>query len=61
MVNCLVGDPTTLDRIDIDIPLVTQLLAEQFPQWVKLPIRAVKPGGWDNKTFRLGEDIAFPG
>ncbi|MCG8367088.1 MAG: aminoglycoside phosphotransferase family protein [Pseudanabaenales cyanobacterium] len=59
MVNCLGGDPTTLDRIDIDIPLVTRLLAEQFPQWAKLPIRAVEPGGWDNKTFRLGEDMSL--
>ena len=47
------------DRIDIDIPLVTRLVAEQFPQWAKLSIRAVEPGGWDNKTFRLGEDLSL--
>ena len=46
-------------RIDIDIPLVTRLVAEQFPQWAKLTIRAVEPGGWDNKTFRLGEDMSL--
>ena len=49
----------SVDRIDIDIPLVTRLVAEQFPQWAKLPIRAVEPGGWDNKTFRLGEDMSL--
>ena len=49
-------------RMDIDIPLATRLVAEQFPQWAHLPVRAVEPGGWDNKTFRLGDimSLRFP-
>lgn len=39
----------------IDDVLVKQLIETQFPQWVHLPIRPVLPGGWDNRTFRLGD------
>lgn len=39
----------------IDEGLVRRLIAAQFPQWVDLQIEAVWPGGWDNRTFRLGE------
>lgn len=31
------------------------LIAEQFPEWADLEINPVIPGGWDNKTFRLGQ------
>lgn len=41
----------------IDTALVRNLVDTQFPQWKDLPIRPVVPGGWDNKTFRLGEDL----
>src|ERR671912_2930965 len=37
--------------------LVRRLVDEQFPQWSHLPIRQVIPGGWDNRTFRLGEEL----
>ena len=47
------------DRIDIDLMLATQLVVEQFPQWANLPILTVKPGGWDNKTFRLGHNMSL--
>jgi aminoglycoside phosphotransferase (APT) family kinase protein len=33
------------------------LLESQFPQWARLPIRPVRPMGWDNRTFRLGDDL----
>ena len=46
----------TLDRIDVDVALVRRLVDIQFPQWANLPIRPVEFGGWDNRTFRLGED-----
>lgn len=39
----------------IDDTLVARLIAAQFPQWAPLPIRPVADGGWDNRTFRLGE------
>ena len=45
----------------MDVPitsaLVTQLVAEQFPQWAGLRVQAVEPGGVDNRTFRLGEAL----
>ncbi|WP_347978179.1 aminoglycoside phosphotransferase family protein [Microbacterium sp. ProA8] len=34
------------------------LIAEQFPRWSALPITQVVPGGWDNRTFRLGDDLS---
>lgn len=36
---------------------VERLIAAQFPQWAHLPITPVEPGGWDNRTFRLGETM----
>jgi len=45
------------DEIEIDVSLVSRLIAAQFPQWAHLPIRAVKFGGWDNRTFHLGADM----
>ena len=40
----------------IDIPLVRALLEEQHPDLAGLPL--VDAGeGWDNRTFRLGEDL----
>ena len=41
----------------IDEPLVHALLAEQFTELATLPVRAVVPGGWDNRTFRIGDDL----
>lgn len=38
--------------------LVSRLIAAQFPQWAHLPVAAVALDGWDNTTFRLGEDLA---
>lgn len=43
----------------IDESLVRRLLAEQFPQWVGLPVRPVPCAGMDNATFRLGEDMTL--
>ncbi|MGK9199510.1 MULTISPECIES: aminoglycoside phosphotransferase family protein [Sinorhizobium] len=40
---------------EISTALVEQLISEQFPQWADLPIRPVKFGGWDNRTFHLGD------
>lgn len=41
----------------VDADLVRCLLREQFPQWADEPVRAVEPGGWDNRTFRVGEHL----
>ena len=42
----------------IDEDLVRALVAEVFPGWAHLPVRQVLPGGHDNRTFRLGEELA---
>lgn len=41
----------------IDEKLVSHLVAIQFPQWKDFPIRPVAVGGWDNRTFHLGEHM----
>lgn len=44
--------------LNITPQLVGALIAQQFPQWARLPIVPVQPGGWDNRTFRLGDEMA---
>lgn len=44
-------DPT------ITTALVSELIATQFPSWSTLSVQPVRPGGWDNRTFRLGDDL----
>ena len=41
----------------LDGALVRRMVATQFPQWADLPVRPVAPGGWDNRSFRLGEQM----
>jgi aminoglycoside phosphotransferase (APT) family kinase protein len=43
----------------ITLSLVTDLVTEQFPQWAHLSIRPVELSGWDNRTFRLGEEMSI--
>jgi len=47
-----------MDALTIDETLVAGLVADQFPEWAGLPVRAVVPGGNDNRTFRLGDRLA---
>ncbi len=42
----------------IDADLVRRLIATQFSKWAHLPVTPVEPGGWDNRTFRLGETMS---
>jgi aminoglycoside phosphotransferase (APT) family kinase protein len=42
----------------IDLAVARTLIDTQFPEWSSLPLRQVLPGGWDNRTFRLGEQLA---
>ena len=44
-------------EVRIDVSLVRRLVGAQFPRWSALPIRPVEVGGWDNRTFRLGEHM----
>jgi aminoglycoside phosphotransferase (APT) family kinase protein len=45
------------NEVSIDVPLVRRLVGAQFPRWSDLPIRPVEVGGWDNRTFHLGEHM----
>jgi aminoglycoside phosphotransferase (APT) family kinase protein len=44
--------------IHIDVFLVHQLINSQFPQWSHFSVTPVKHGGWDNRTFHLGEHMS---
>ena len=47
-----------MERKDITAELASRLVAAQFPQWAGLPVRPAEPGGWDNRTFRLGAGMS---
>ncbi|CAN7374864.1 aminoglycoside phosphotransferase family protein [Rhizobium sp. LjRoot98] len=52
--------PTTRmhdDELDINRPLVSRLIAEQFPAWAGLPLKPVQSAGTDNALYRLGSDM----
>ena len=41
----------------IDTDLVRRLVHAQFPQWRDLAVSPVEFGGWDNRTFHLGDEM----
>lgn len=43
--------------VRISEKLVRRLVGRQFPQWRDLPVRAVAQGGWDNRSFHLGDAL----
>ncbi|GAA1439336.1 aminoglycoside phosphotransferase family protein [Leifsonia poae] len=47
------------DRDSIDLALARRLVDAQFPAWRELPIRPVALSGWDNRTFRLGDELSI--
>jgi aminoglycoside phosphotransferase (APT) family kinase protein len=47
-----------MNKADITPALVSRLLAAQFRHWAHLPVAPVELDGWDNATFRLGEDLS---
>jgi aminoglycoside phosphotransferase (APT) family kinase protein len=44
-------------RAGIDAALVKRLIAAQFPRWSGLDVVPVEVDGWDNRTYRLGDDM----
>ena len=50
-------DSDELD-VEVDVTLVRRLLEMQFPQWAELLLTPVDCGGWDNRTFRLGNAMS---
>ncbi|WP_431955711.1 aminoglycoside phosphotransferase family protein [Nocardia lijiangensis] len=50
--------PDSVDgRAGIDVHLVERLIAAQFPHWRGLPVTPVEHDGWDNRTYRLGDEM----
>jgi aminoglycoside phosphotransferase (APT) family kinase protein len=47
-----------IDEANIDVSLVSRLLAAQFPRWADLPIEPVHSSGTDNAIFRLGDEMS---
>ena len=41
----------------INVDLVKNLIADQFPEYAHLTIASVEKQGHDNRTFRLGDDM----
>lgn len=48
-----------MERDEITAELAARLVAEQFPEWADLPVTPVALNGWDNTTFRLGDELAI--
>ncbi|HEV3478137.1 MAG TPA: aminoglycoside phosphotransferase family protein [Gaiellaceae bacterium] len=46
-----------LNRPELTAELASRLVSVQFPEWAHLPIAPVELDGWDNTTFRLGEEL----
>lgn len=44
-------------RAGIDAGLVSRLVAGQFPEWAGLVVSPVEVDGWDNRTYRLGDEM----
>ncbi|GAA4190230.1 aminoglycoside phosphotransferase family protein [Streptosporangium oxazolinicum] len=44
-------------RAGIDAGLVKRLVTTQFPRWGALPVTPVEADGWDNRTYRLGDEM----
>jgi aminoglycoside phosphotransferase (APT) family kinase protein len=45
------------DEVDVDDELVSVLIAEQFRQYARLPIRRAASTGTDNAIYRLGDHL----
>lgn len=45
------------DRLTIPTNLVERLIADQFPHLSSLAVQPLVPGGWNNRSFRLGPDM----
>ncbi|WP_204040997.1 aminoglycoside phosphotransferase family protein [Acrocarpospora phusangensis] len=53
----MIESPHLDGRAGIDAALVKRLIASQFPQWSALPVTPVEVDGWDNRTYRLGDEM----
>jgi len=51
------GHDGRVETPPITTEVVRCLVAEQFPSWAHLDVRPVADHGWDNRSFRLGDDL----
>jgi aminoglycoside phosphotransferase (APT) family kinase protein len=47
------------DELEIGEELVRGLVADQFSEWVELPLRRIEPSGTVNAIFRLGDELSL--
>jgi len=47
-----------MDKVNINVSLVRELIAAQFPQWANFKITPVEIDGHDNRTFHLGDEMS---
>src|SRR4029077_17858528 len=47
------------DEVDVNDALVRRLLAEQFPEYLDLPLRRAPSTGTDNAIYRLGDHLGL--
>ena len=47
-----------VNRDEITADVAAGLVAAQFPQWANLPVTPVALNGYDNTTFRLGDELS---
>ena len=47
-----------MEKGDITGAVAAGLVADQFPQWADLYVVPVALDGWDNTTFRLGDELS---
>lgn len=52
------GNDRAMEKGEITAAVVAGLVAEQFPQWGDLAVERVALDGWDNTTFRLGDELS---
>jgi aminoglycoside phosphotransferase (APT) family kinase protein len=48
-----------VNKDEITADVAARLVAAQFPQWAGLPVTPVTLDGWDNTTFRLGDELSI--
>ena len=54
----ITGKNPAVQKVDITAAVAAGLVAEQFPQWANLSVVPVALDGWDNTTFRLGDEMS---
>ena len=52
------GYKENVDKACISAEVVSCLVSTQFPHWAGLEVCPVALDGWDNTTFRLGDDMS---